>query len=251
MTTEERNELVLQNEKLIWFTIRKYHFDFLGDREDLYQEGCIALMRAIDNYNKEEGELSTYAIKSIKNHLYRYVNENNLIRRPEYVATEQYRIDQYKKEHPNAGKEELEKVFGWEMVDRTLGSNNAVISFDVPVGDDEDTGETILLDFLEDSQTNVEKTVIRDMISSKVREFFKSLDLGDPQKQKLAERVIFEDYRGSLTKSEVLKLKKWYIGKVRTGKTIHKLADYFGLPQGIRRKDIEEYIFGTEFEKYK
>ena len=64
MTVEERNELFEKNVKLVYYTLAKFHPMFVNS-EYAFQEGCIALLDAIENYDPEKGNFAPYAIHSI------------------------------------------------------------------------------------------------------------------------------------------------------------------------------------------
>ena len=59
---EARARLVEENAGLVWSTVR--HFGNRGcDPEDLFQIGCIGLLKAIDKFNLEfDVKFSTYAV---------------------------------------------------------------------------------------------------------------------------------------------------------------------------------------------
>ena len=51
------------------------------DREELFQIGCIGLIKAIDNFNTELGvRFSTYAVPMIIGEIRRFLRDNNSIR---------------------------------------------------------------------------------------------------------------------------------------------------------------------------
>ena len=59
---EAREQLVLNNVGLVWSIVRR--FSGRGcELEDLYQIGCIGLLKAIDKFNLEyDVKFSTYAV---------------------------------------------------------------------------------------------------------------------------------------------------------------------------------------------
>ena len=75
-----RNRLISGNLRLVLSVIQK----FIGRGEnpdDLFQVGCIGLMKAIDNFNTElDVKFSTYAVPMISGELRRYLRDNNPIR---------------------------------------------------------------------------------------------------------------------------------------------------------------------------
>ncbi len=86
-----RQELIDGNLRLVLsiiqrFTNRREHLD------DLFQVGCIGLMKAIDNFNTElEVKFSTYAVPMIIGEVRRYLRDNNTIRVSRSVRDLAYR----------------------------------------------------------------------------------------------------------------------------------------------------------------
>lgn len=75
-----REEFIKGNLRLVLSVIQR----FAGRKEnmdDLFQVGCIGLIKAIDNFNVELGvRFSTYAVPMITGELRRYLRDNNSIR---------------------------------------------------------------------------------------------------------------------------------------------------------------------------
>ena len=75
-----RQELIYGNLRLVLSVIRK----FGGRKEnadDLFQVGCIGLVKAVDNFNTElDVKFSTYAVPMIIGEVRRYLRDNNAIR---------------------------------------------------------------------------------------------------------------------------------------------------------------------------
>ena len=75
-----RNELISGNLRLVLSIIQR----FTGRREnmdDLFQVGCIGLVKAVDNFNIEmDVKFSTYAVPMIIGEIRRYLRDNNAIR---------------------------------------------------------------------------------------------------------------------------------------------------------------------------
>lgn len=77
---EKRNELVTQNIALVNYIIRKYIWIGEDEYEDLFQEGCLALVLAAERFDETKGyAFSTFAGNYILNILRRYKNEKSVI----------------------------------------------------------------------------------------------------------------------------------------------------------------------------
>ncbi len=78
--TEARKALISGNLRLVLSIVQR----FCGRGEspdDLFQVGCIGLIKAIDNFNTElDVKFSTYAVPMIIGELRRYLRDNNTIR---------------------------------------------------------------------------------------------------------------------------------------------------------------------------
>lgn len=88
---EARDALIYGNLRLVLSIIQR----FTGRREsvdDLFQVGCIGLMKAIDNFNTElDVQFSTYAVPMIIGEVKRYLRDNNAIRISRSVRDLAYR----------------------------------------------------------------------------------------------------------------------------------------------------------------
>ena len=89
--TYARQELIYGNLRLVLsiiqrFTNRKENID------DLFQVGCIGLIKAVDNFNTEyDVKFSTYAVPMIIGEIRRYLRDNNTIRISRSVRDLAYR----------------------------------------------------------------------------------------------------------------------------------------------------------------
>lgn len=77
---EKRNELVVQNIALVNYIIKKYIWLGEDEYEDLFQEGCLALVLAAERFDETKGyAFSTFAGNYIQNLLRRYKDEKSVI----------------------------------------------------------------------------------------------------------------------------------------------------------------------------
>lgn len=77
---EAKNQLVEENMGLVWSVVKR----FAGrgyDREDLFQIGCIGLMKAIDHFDMSyQVKLSTYAVPMIAGEIKRFLRDDGMIK---------------------------------------------------------------------------------------------------------------------------------------------------------------------------
>ena len=77
---EARNLLVQGNLKLVLSILKKF-VNRTDNMDDLFQIGCIWLLKAIDNFDlSHEVKFSTYAVPMILGEVRRYIRDNNTIR---------------------------------------------------------------------------------------------------------------------------------------------------------------------------
>lgn len=103
---EARQTLIDGNLRLVLSIIQR----FTGRREnmdDLFQVGCIGLIKAVDNFNTElDVKFSTYAVPMIIGEVRRYLRDNNTIRVSRSVRDLAYRALQLREQLTKARGEE-------------------------------------------------------------------------------------------------------------------------------------------------
>ena len=93
---EAREQLIAGNLRLVLSVIQK--FSNRGENlDDLFQVGCIGLIKAIDNFNTDlDVRFSTYGVPMIIGEIRRYLRDNNAIRISRSVRDTAYRAMQVK-----------------------------------------------------------------------------------------------------------------------------------------------------------
>ena len=90
--TLARERLIYGNLRLVLSVIQK----FMGrgeNMDDLFQVGCIGLMKAIDNFDVEQGvRFSTYGVPMIVGEIRRYLRDNSTIRVSRSMRDTAYRV---------------------------------------------------------------------------------------------------------------------------------------------------------------
>lgn len=116
---EARNKFINGNLRLVLSVIQR----FMGRGEsadDLFQIGCVGLIKAIDNFDLSQGvQFSTYAVPMIIGEVKRYLRDNNSIRVSRSVRDLAYKAIQFKEKYiKENGKEpqveEIAKELGVE-----------------------------------------------------------------------------------------------------------------------------------------
>ncbi len=94
-----REELISGNLRLVLSVIQK--FAGRGENvDDLFQVGCIGLIKAIDNFNVDmDVKFSTYGVPMIVGEIRRYLRDNSAIRVSRSVRDTAYRVLQCKEKY--------------------------------------------------------------------------------------------------------------------------------------------------------
>ena len=172
---DARQELISGNLRLVLSIIQR----FSGRREsmdDLFQVGCIGLVKAVDNFNVEmDVKFSTYAVPMIIGEIRRYLRDNNSIRISRSVRDLAYRALQAREEllsdkEKEPTVEEIAQRLG-EKKDAVMNAMEAIvepISLYEPVYND--NGDTLyLMDQLSDTTGGdeiwLENIVLREALN--------------------------------------------------------------------------------------
>lgn len=94
-----KEELINGNLKLVLSIIKKYN-NGKYDMNDLFQIGCIGLIKAVDNFDTSVGVMfSTYAVPLILGEVKRFIRDSNVVRITRSVRDNSYKILQFKDEY--------------------------------------------------------------------------------------------------------------------------------------------------------
>ena len=155
-----RELLINGNLKLVLSILKRFYHK-KNNLDDLFQVGCVGLIKAIDNFDLSYGvKFSTYAVPMIIGEVKRYIRDNNSIRVSRSLKDIAYKTLKIKEEYYSKyGYEPDLKVIA-EILDVTeYDINNALISLKDPISMYEpiysDSGDTIYLyDQIEDKKAS-------------------------------------------------------------------------------------------------
>lgn len=145
-----REELINGNLKLVLSIIKR--FNNRGENlDDLFQIGCLGLVKAIDNFDINYNvKLSTYAVPMILGEVKRYLRDNNSLRVSRSVKDLAYNILRLKEEltakyNREVSIEEISKELNVDIVDiaNALDAMKSPVSIFEPIYND--GGDTIYL----------------------------------------------------------------------------------------------------------
>lgn len=157
-----RDDIINGNLKLVLSILKSFNKSE-ENKDDLFQVGCVGLLKAVDNFDPNYGvKFSTYCVPMIQGEIRRYIRDNNSIRVSRSLKDLAYKIIKLKEEiSVSTGMEPtieyLAKKLGVtqsEIVE-ALDSRRTPMSIFEPIYND--GGDTIYLyDQIEDKKNNVD-----------------------------------------------------------------------------------------------
>ena len=146
-----REELIRDNLALVKYIVRR--FAGRAEYEDLYQYGCMGLLKAVDRFDPGyQVQFSTYAVPVIMGERRRYLRDDGPIHVSRTIHERARQVDAcvqaYQAEHGcQPGVEEIAEALGMEAGDvlLALNSKSRVRSLNEPVGRE---GDLRLMDVL-------------------------------------------------------------------------------------------------------
>ena len=162
-----RDDLVNGNLKLVLSILKRFN-NKCDNMDDLFQVGCVGLLKAIDNFDlSHEVRFSTYAVPMILGEVRRYIRDNNSIRVSRSLKDIAYKTLKYKEEYISKyGIEPQIEDIAKELGVTTFDIVNSLDSLKEPISMFEaiynDGGDTIYLcDQIEDKKTNSEDMEVK------------------------------------------------------------------------------------------
>ncbi len=145
-----KEELINGNLKLVLSILKKYN-NRTDNMDDLFQVGCIGLIKAIDNFDlSHEVKFSTYAVPMIVGEVRRYLRDNSSIRVVRSIKDIAYKAIKLKEQLTNdLGKEPSIKMLADKLgytefeIANALDAMKDTISMYEPIYND--GGDTIYL----------------------------------------------------------------------------------------------------------
>ena len=157
-----RDLLIEGNLKLVLSIIKKYN-NGNYDMNDLFQVGCVGLIKAIDNFDLSyEVKFSTYAVPMISGEVKRYIRDNNTMRISRSLKDIAYKAFHLKEEYyTENGREPSISYLAKKLGVNEFDISNAFLALKDPVSMYEpiynDGGDTIYLyDQIEDKKNNID-----------------------------------------------------------------------------------------------
>lgn len=171
-----QEEIVTRNIGLVNSVVKKYSMKGV-DYEDLFQIGCIGLVKAVKNFNPEYNVMfSTYAVPMILGEIRRYFRDDGLIKVSRSIKENSRKIkavrESYFKEYgKDATIEEISKELGMDSEDVIMcleSSYNTEYLYDV-ISNDDNTPILLIDKLSEDKDYGsevVDRVALSDIIHS-------------------------------------------------------------------------------------
>lgn len=199
MTKEERDKLLIENENLIYYVMKRHFPNLymnLDTREEMYSIAMLGMIKAIDNWDPEISKFSTYMVPTIWGAIKRHLRDsNNIIRYSRSIKDLAYKlfknnIDVNDTEAVNAFLDTLDLTFNEKL--GVINYTSGLMSLDKTINEanhDESRsstfGDTIASDFNveEDISFNDYITALCKNKSITYKEVFKLMTEGYTQQE--------------------------------------------------------------------
>ena len=157
-----REDIINGNLKLVLSILKSFN-KTEENKDDLFQVGCVGLLKAVDNFDPNYGvKFSTYCVPMIQGEIRRYIRDNNSIRVSRSLKDLAYKIMRLKEEEIlSTGKEPTIKELAKKLevsdieIMEALESRKTPMSIFEPIYND--GGDTIYLyDQIEDTRNKTD-----------------------------------------------------------------------------------------------
>ena len=219
-----RDKILIENTGLIWSIVRRF-LNRGHEGEDLFQIGCIGMLKAIDRFDTEfDVAFSTYAVPMIAGEIRRFIRDDGIVKISRKIKENQMKIMRQREIYINEKKqeptiEELEKVCDLtkEEIVMAMDASRNVESIDKEMYS-KDSAYT-LMDLAEDD-TNIEETVLNkimvqqlmDMLESKERKIINLRYFKNKTQSQVAKEM-------GMTQVQVSRLEKKILNSMRNEKS--------------------------------
>ena len=219
-----RDKILIENTGLIWSIVRRF-LNRGHEGEDLFQIGCIGMLKAIDRFDTEfDVAFSTYAVPMIAGEIRRFIRDDGIVKISRKIKENQMKIMHQREIYINEKKQEptiedLEKVCDLtkEEIVMAMDASRNVESIDKEMYS-KDSAYT-LMDLAEDD-TNIEETVLNkimvqqlmDMLESKERKIINLRYFKNKTQSQVAKEM-------GMTQVQVSRLEKKILNSMRNEKS--------------------------------
>lgn len=206
MVKDKREEMIISNTALVHSIANRFRGRGI-EYDDLYQAGCVGLIKAVDNFDESRGfTFSTYAVPVIMGEIKRLFRDGGAIKVSRTLKEKSIKLQAIR-----------EKFIKKEMREPTLSELSSICDFDI-----EEIGEIL----------NVLNPIVSLSVSND--EGDDTLDIPIDESEQLFDRISVRQALKSLTNIELLIVKYRYY----EGKTQSDTAKLIGISQvQVSRKE--------------
>ena len=216
-----KDEFILANTKLIFSIISKY-FRKKDATEDLFQVGCIGLLKALDNFNFAFNvKFSTYAVPMIIGEIKRYCKDANSLRVARSIRDTAYKVLKKREELERSSNGEVTVAQIAESLNIATGEaacaldavSSTISIYENAYSSDEDS--LLLVDQLCDKRDNEEKWVEKISLQRALK------TLGEREKSIIQMRYfkgktqIEISEKLKMSQAQVSRLEKYALSKIK------------------------------------
>ncbi len=202
---EAKEKLILENTGLVWNVVKGFHGRGY-DREELFQIGCIGLIKSIDRFDLNyDVKFSTYAVPLIAGEIRRFFRDDGMIKVSRKWKEDGYKIYQ--------SMQKLTQELGREPDLKELSEDSGI------------SVEEIVLAM--DANAEVESLNRTYQTEGKEVEFMDKIPSDENMEEKLLENMALKQALKGLTEKEEKLIRLRYFGN----KTQTEVSKEFGVSQ--------------------
>lgn len=222
---EAKEEYIKGNLRLVLSVMKRFHTSN-ENPDDLFQIGCVGLIKAINNFNPElEVKFSTYAVPMIVGEIRRFLRDNNSIRVSRSLKDTAYKAiyakEMYRKKHLKEPTiEEIAEEIGIEKEDivYALDAIQSPMSLQEPVYND--SGDAVyVMDQISDKKNkedtwveNLSLQAAMEMLEERERYIIKLRFFEGKTQMEVAEEIQISQAQVSRLEKNALKEMRQYLG---------------------------------------
>lgn len=222
----EREHLVTDNFNLVHYTLHKYFHINPGhhEYEDLFQEGCIGLIKAAIRFDESRGfQFSTYASHMISGQIRRYKRDkSNLVRIPRDRYNLLMKVIQMTTEGMSVS--DIEEMTGYSAraIQKCL-QFKTLATLDKNISEDS-AKDTPMYEVIEDSRNDLEETLSIDNITESINKVLESLN--QEMYKNIWEEYIWAMYYGEKLNQQYF-ANKYGISQAQVSRILKKCKELF------------------------
>ena len=221
---EAKEEYIKGNLRLVLSVMKRFHTSN-ENPDDLFQIGCVGLIKAINNFNPElEVKFSTYAVPMIVGEIRRFLRDNNSIRVSRSLKDTAYKAiyakEMYRKKHLKEPTiEEIAEEIGIEKEDivYALDAIQSPMSLQEPVYND--SGDAVyVMDQISDKKNkedtwveNLSLQAAMEMLEERERYIIKLRFFEGRTQMEVAEEIQMSQAQVSRLEKNALKIMRNYL----------------------------------------